>query len=139
MRADFHEYPCEMYHIKKGDHAFIVIGKGDDAVICDPWAGKVFPMSRARDKLRNFLSLQLNGVHWRVVTHVNLAFHLLKAINPLERIQFKIETRADIAYGMPSLFGIFRVTEYLPNIYRLKWNADRSDKNPFVEHKVLKR
>jgi len=52
-----------------GDHAFVVLGRkpgsdendvstwGDEAVICDPWARKIFPASLAKKYLQNYIEL----------------------------------------------------------------------------------
>lgn len=57
---------AEVYQIKGGDHAFLVIGRkknslssqpetwGDDAYICDPWANKYFPARQYLAKVENY-------------------------------------------------------------------------------------
>lgn len=56
----------ELYAIFGGDHGFLVLNRdptsnpadpetwGDSAVICDPWANKVFAAKEYRSKLKNF-------------------------------------------------------------------------------------
>lgn len=56
----------QMFHITKklgailsrepgGDHTFVIIGKGDSAVICDPWARKIYPAFFCNDLLEDYL------------------------------------------------------------------------------------
>lgn len=56
---------AELYQIANGDHTFLVIGRnggtrefpktwGKNAVICDPWANKVYPAHQYKEHLKNF-------------------------------------------------------------------------------------
>lgn len=63
------ETPVELYDIEEGEHCFIVIGRkrssdpkdyktwGEDALICDLWAEKVFAVSEVERELYDFESL----------------------------------------------------------------------------------
>jgi hypothetical protein len=61
--------PVSVFHILNGDHAFLVIGDGEDAYVCDPWASRCYPLSRHEIHLKDYVELcQLpNG---RIVTGV---------------------------------------------------------------------
>lgn len=66
----------DIYQIKNGDHFFLVIGRdinsdpkdyktwGSSAVICDPWAGKVFLASDLEKKLKNYITTDSTGKPW---------------------------------------------------------------------------
>lgn len=43
-----------VYHIKGGDHVFLVIGSGEGAVVCDPWSSSFYPLSEYKTKLKNY-------------------------------------------------------------------------------------
>ncbi|MCE3044918.1 hypothetical protein [Legionella sp. 16cNR16C] len=57
---------AEVYHIKGGDHVFLVVGRkkdsianqpetwGDQAYICDPWANEVYPASDYLSRTKNY-------------------------------------------------------------------------------------
>src|SRR5579872_4078194 len=60
------EVEAELYEIKKGDHIFLVLNRkrpsdpgdpgewGESAVICDPWANKVYKATEYHTELKNF-------------------------------------------------------------------------------------
>lgn len=60
----------EVYHIKGGDHAFLVIGRdinsdpirpetwGKDAYICDPWSDSVYPATDYLEKTKDFYAIE---------------------------------------------------------------------------------
>lgn len=58
----------QMYAITPGDHAFLIIGDGAERVICDPWAGKVFPYSEMARQLNDFIG---NDTSKGIVTEFN--------------------------------------------------------------------
>ncbi len=37
--------PVSIYKIDNGNHQFAVIGEGEDALVCDPWANKIYPFT----------------------------------------------------------------------------------------------
>jgi len=38
--------PVDVYCLEEGDHEFLMIGEHDNAVICDPWSGDVYPYTK---------------------------------------------------------------------------------------------
>lgn len=66
----YHHVDAEVYHIKNGDHVFVVLNKdpashpqrpetwGKSAVICDPWSNKIFPAQEYLSQLKDYLRPQ---------------------------------------------------------------------------------
>ncbi|HTM63981.1 MAG TPA: hypothetical protein VL360_05710 [Gammaproteobacteria bacterium] len=95
---------AEIFNIKNGDHAFVVVGRnlnsdekdfktwGDEAVVCDAWAGSVFPASE--------MSVKLGDYKWRgfagrsdkfsTVFHFNPKYHRLSVSKELPPIGKKL-------------------------------------------------
>lgn len=52
--------PIHMCDIKQGDHAFLIIGgidtkqARDQAIICDPWSNRRYPLNDVKTKLKNY-------------------------------------------------------------------------------------
>lgn len=82
----------EVYDLPNGGHAFFVIGRdpnsnpndyktwGENAVVCDPWKGDVFPASEIPKKLTAFRRIrnpENSSIYYNVCTSYNPAFHTL--------------------------------------------------------------
>ncbi len=66
------DHPAFMYHIVNGDHVFLVIGEGADAVICDPSNGDVFPFNEYRTKLKNCRMTQYRSSILSIIENIDL-------------------------------------------------------------------
>lgn len=47
--------------IRGGNHLFVLLGEGENAVIIDPWAEDVYPFAHLKDHLKNFIDFPRNG------------------------------------------------------------------------------
>lgn len=87
-----HEVRVEVVYIKNGDHVFVVIDRqagsdmndytswGAQAVICDAWAGAVYPASAIPDHLADFRHLYFKDKNkwYSTVTGFNPNYHRLE-------------------------------------------------------------
>lgn len=48
--------PARICDVKNDDHSFLVFGRGNNTVVCDAWAGEVYPFYEISGKLKNLLS-----------------------------------------------------------------------------------
>lgn len=64
------------YHIKNGDHAFIIIGEGNNSVVCDAWTGEVYPAYEIHQRLGGYRRYKSsNSLLLNVVTSYNPKYH----------------------------------------------------------------
>lgn len=81
---------AEIVRIEKGDHAFLVLGReekselnnpstwGNDAVICDSWAGEVYQAEQLPHRFTNLISFITDDPQFiNAITSLNLRFHEL--------------------------------------------------------------
>lgn len=108
MSLDFiiNNYPdvlAEIYHIRGGDHALLIIGRaansnptqpetwGQNAYICDPWSNKTYPASLYLSETKNFYFT----VDWPAGTYTNFvqdfdrSIHLLCPMKDLNSTYLK--------------------------------------------------
>lgn len=57
LRQSDRHIAAEVYGIINGDHLFLVIGINENAVICDPWSGNVYPFSELSNKLKAYRAI----------------------------------------------------------------------------------
>lgn len=73
---------AERFWLQGGDHAYLVINRGsssnqfkdwhESAVVCDPWAGKVYPASLIASKLGNYVSRKIQYGEDNQLRHINI-------------------------------------------------------------------
>jgi hypothetical protein len=67
---------ADIYSIKNGDHVFLVIGEGNNAVVCDAWAGEVYPVNEIPKRLGCFGYYQTaDSSYINVIKSYNPRFH----------------------------------------------------------------
>ncbi|WP_419421537.1 hypothetical protein ACNVED_16655 (plasmid) [Legionella sp. D16C41] len=85
---------AEVYYIKGGDHAFLVVGRkmnsnpnkpetwGKEAYICDPWSNKVYPASEYLSQTKNyFISRKEDGDYSNHIEDFDKHRHKLSPIS----------------------------------------------------------
>jgi hypothetical protein len=72
----------KVYDIVNGDHRFLVVGEGENAVVCDPWSGRAYPFSEIIIHLKNYKGCAADGSPVLETYHpkkhklrVNFVFH----------------------------------------------------------------
>lgn len=97
------ELRAEIFELRVGDHVFVVFGRqpgsdehdymtwGDSAVVCDAWAGEVYPASCMEENLYVYCSRQLVGCddNRQMVTLFNPRFHQVDLYISLEGEEHK--------------------------------------------------
>jgi hypothetical protein len=63
------------YSIKNGDHAFVIIGEAENAVVCDAWAGEVYPAYEIFSKMGDHKKYTRFSSAFQVITTYNPKFH----------------------------------------------------------------
>ncbi len=54
LRLQDKNIPVKEHFVEKGDHRFLIIGEGYNAVVCDAWVGEVYPASDIPNRLGNY-------------------------------------------------------------------------------------
>jgi len=79
--------------LKNGDHAFCKMG----LVICDPWAGVVYPVSEKDKELSAYKNIEINSKNYNIVVSYNSKYHKLESsahfnlLNKLSNFEHKIQ------------------------------------------------
>lgn len=101
LREEDKTLRIEAMHIKNGDHVFVVIGRaqgskasdfttwGDAAVVCDAWAGRVFPASEIPEQLGDYRNMiyRPHNEKYTVVTGFNPNYHRIDSDYELPAIK----------------------------------------------------
>lgn len=78
---------AEIFSIEKGDHIILVMDRdpnsdptnpstwGKQAVICDPWIGKVYPASMINNELKTFRVMYTDNKNYNLLLSFNPSYH----------------------------------------------------------------
>lgn len=94
---------ANIYQIHPGDHAIVIIGTGQNAIICDAWTGKVFPAYAILNKLKVHKSYTINQEKFHFVTPVNLNYHKIALHDHMALFEQLLEYT-----GKPPLYETYR-------------------------------
>lgn len=92
LKMRYRDVPAEIYEVSNGDHVFLVIGNGKNAVVCDGWAGEIYPMYDIERKLKCFRPYTIESSHLNVITSYNPEFHVIKPNTTLESYNISSKT-----------------------------------------------
>jgi len=70
---------ANIYSIKNGSHAYLVVGNeaDGDAVVCDAWAGQVYPLTELNKHLCSQECIKVGEKIYNLMIHYNPNFHKL--------------------------------------------------------------
>lgn len=89
---------ADLWRIQNGDHIFLVIGKGDDRVVCDAWSGKIYPFTAIEQELKAFRCIGYQNTSLNVCTFFNSKVHEVQPkINNLETVSASCTTILGVA------------------------------------------
>jgi hypothetical protein len=113
----------ELFFHKGGDHVYIVIGRGSksfryqdwskDAVICDPWAGEVYPAKQIPLKMRDFTRREIQYGDQKHI--LNLITFMNENIHKLTPRRSELQTKVTIELDD---------NDYFDNLIKRKWPHD---------------
>jgi hypothetical protein len=102
----FPEIKTKIFDIKNGDHVFLIIDPDneDQAVVCDAWAGMVYPLKEINNYLMNYEEMTHQGKTYNVLIHYNPRFHKIKAMEARDAKQATPckEVKQEVALQFPS-------------------------------------
>lgn len=61
--------------LDNSDHVFPIIGEGEDAIVCDAWAGEIYPVIEIPKKLKGYKNYPSTDAFFNVITSYNPRFH----------------------------------------------------------------
>lgn len=139
---------CEIFRYLNSDHVFVVIGRnpasracepltwGKNAIVIDPLLREVFHAKFIHAKLKSYVCLY-NQLFFRqkLIVDYNPHYHLISAIYPSNRIDFKFNLSNPF---MCELFREFSQTEKYA-FYMLQDNLKEALKNKVVTEEQIKK
>lgn len=106
----------KLMSIKNSDHIIPIIGEGENAVVCDAWAGKIYPASEIVRELKAYKKYTSPNSFYNVITSYNPRFHAVEpAVEPLNDLMVYLCKSIMSSLGMLGTYLVYAILKSLIN------------------------